>query len=210
MASRTAEKTDKMGKSSAGRPRRSTFALKRFPMFTLQDAEHRGFSQATISRAVARGEIIRLEQNLYRHPESNLDAQTQDFAVACVRFGPNSAIAGLSALFHYGLLEQAPQQVWVAVPPRTRTRLRKYRCLRTEAMANVGVSHEPYYRITTIERTLAESLRHSTKIGLDTAVRACRQAFKEKKSTPEKVLRTARELGFESFVIRHWEAITPE
>jgi predicted transcriptional regulator of viral defense system len=210
MASRTAEQSDKMGQSAAGRPRRSNVALQRFPMFTLQDAALQGFSQASISRSVSRGEIIRLEQNLYRHPESKLDAQTQDFAVACAKFGPTSTIAGLSALFHYGLLEQAPQQVWIAVSPQTRTRLRKYRCLRTEAPANVGVSQMAYYRITTIERSLGESLRHSTKIGLDTAVRACRQAFKERKTTPEKVLRSARELGFENFVIRHWEAITQE
>jgi predicted transcriptional regulator of viral defense system len=179
-------------------------------MFTLEEAKHRGFRQATVSRAVSRGELLRLEQNLYRHPKSDLDAQTQDFAVACARFGSNSAIGGLSALFQYGLLEQAPQQVWVIVPPQTRSRLRKYRCLRTETSSVVGVVQNPYFRITSIERSLVEALRHSTKIGLDNAIRACRQAFKEQKSTPEKVLRTARALGFEDFVIRHWEAFTLE
>jgi len=201
---------DKTETTPPGPPRKSISSLQKLPLFTLEDAERRGFSQATVSRAVSRGEIVRLERNLYRHPESNLDAQTQDFAVACVRFGPKSSIGGLSALFHYGLLEQAPQQVWVVVPPETRTRLRKYRCLRTETLAVVGVLQKPHYRITTIERSLAEAMRHSTKVGLDTAIQACRQAFKEKKSTPEKVLRTARELGFEDFVIRHWEAITLE
>jgi predicted transcriptional regulator of viral defense system len=210
MAGSVRKPKDKIKKTPSGRPRKSLSSLQKLPLFTLEEAEHRGFSQATVSRAVSRGEILRLEQNLYRHPESDLDAQTQDFAVACVRFGSNSAIGGLSALFQYGLLEQAPQQVWVVVPPKTRSRLPKYRCLRTETPAVVGVLQKPYYRITTIERSLAEAIRHSTKIGLDTAIRSCRQAFKEQKSTPEKVLRTARALGFEDFVIRHWEAITLE
>jgi predicted transcriptional regulator of viral defense system len=196
--------------TTSGRPKKSVIALQALPMFNLEEAERLGFSQATISRAVSRGEISRLEQNLYRHPESALDPQIQDFAIACAKFGPHSAIGALSALFHYGLLEQAPQQVWVIVPPQIRSRVEKYRCLRTETPLNIGVSREPYFRITTIERSLAEAMRHSTKIGLDTAIRACRQAFKDAKSTPEKVLRIARQLGFEDFIIRNWEAITLE
>lgn len=210
MTSRHAKTTENTVKKTSGRPKKSVVALQALPMFNLEDAVRLGFSQATISRAVARGEIMRLEKNLYRHPESDLDSQTQDFAIACAKFGPRSAIGGLSALFHYGLLEQAPQQVWVIVPPQVRSRLGKYRCLRTETPLDVGVSHEPYFRITTIERSLAEAMRHSTKMGLDTAIRACRQAFKEEKSRPEKVLRIARQLGFEDFIIRNWEAITLE
>ena len=67
-----------------------------------------------------------------------------------------------------------------------------------------------YYRIVSIERAIAEGLKFAAKIGVETAIRAARNAFKQKLTTPAKVLKTARELKLDSFLMKYWEAITVE
>ena len=70
-----------------------------------------GISQSTISRWVDKGLIKYVSRGLYVHPQSSVLPEHLDFAIACSRFGFKSAIGGLSALFYYGLLEQAPEQI---------------------------------------------------------------------------------------------------
>lgn len=193
-----------------GRPKQTFSELASTPLFRLADAIKLGFSQPTIARAVARGELIRLEHDLYRHPESRLNHEVEEYAVACAHFGLEAAIAGLTALFHYSLTDQAPRQIWINVPIRKRTRSPRYRLIRTQLAADVGVVSEEFFRITTIERTLVEALRLATKIGLETALRACRQSFIDEKTTPQRVLQMARDLGIETSVLRYWESINVE
>lgn len=193
-----------------GRPKLSLNKLAAIPLFRLADAIELGFSQPTIARAVARGELIRLEHDLYRHPESKLDPAIEEYAVACAHFGSDAAIAGLTALFHYSLTDQAPRQIWITVPIQKRTKNARYRLIRTRVRPDIGVVKAEYFRITSIERTLAEALKHATKMGLETALRACRQAFADRKTTPQKVLQVAREIGIEASVLRYWESINVE
>ena len=42
------------------------------------------------------------------HPEDDLDRE-YDFQIACAKLGSDAVIGGLSALFHYNLIEQAPK-----------------------------------------------------------------------------------------------------
>ena len=72
--------------------------------------KHLSISQATLNRLAKSGDLRRLSYGLYVHPEVEIPPQDVDFAVACAKFGAKSAIGGLSALFHYGLLEQPPAQ----------------------------------------------------------------------------------------------------
>ena len=82
--------------------------------------------------------------------------------------------------------------------------------MRIKTKLSVGVDTHETYRVVSVERAVAEGLRFATKIGVETAIRAARNAFKQKLTTPAKVLKTARELKIEPFVIKHWEAITVE
>lgn len=72
-----------------------------------------GISQATLSRWVKNGELLKLSHGFYVHPKFGIPPEELDFAVACAKFGAKSTIGGLSALFHYGLTEQPPAQVGI-------------------------------------------------------------------------------------------------
>jgi hypothetical protein len=200
-------------KAKAGRPLKSFSSLNRLKslgIFRLSDAKKAGLPRQSLARMVQVGEIIHLEHDLYRHRDAGIDPAIEDFAVACARFGPESVIGGLSALFYHHITDQAPKQVWVLVPSKKLSRIPRYRCLRTKTSLSVGTEDHDIFRITDVERSIAEAFRYATKLGLETAVRAARIAMKSKLTTPTKILRRARELDLEAFVMKHWEAISVE
>ena len=143
------------------------------------------------------------------HPESSIDPEELDFAIACARFGTKMAIGGLSALFYYRLIEQVPQQIWIIVPSATKDQSsdHQFRCLRTKTGLKYGVSNKKYFKITNIERTLIESLKFSSKIGLSIVIKAIRSAIKEGATTEVKIGRMATRLKMEKNLKKYWEVI---
>ena len=184
--------------------------LKKAGIFGVMDAKRLGISQPSLSRLVSEEKVIRVDTGLYMHPDSPISTDERDYAVACVKFGSKAVIGGMTALFHYGLIEQVPHKIWVMVPYEQRTTHTLYRCVRTKTNPMEGVEDHRYYRMTNIERTLVEAFRYASKIGLRIAFHATRTAIKEKKTSIEKIHRQAKKLKLENFIERHWEALIAE
>lgn len=184
---------------------------KKIKQFELQTAaqlrKHLGVSQATLSRMVKDGSILRLGFGFYAQPDCKIPPQEVDFAVACARFGPQAAIGGLTALYHYKLTDAPPGQIWVITPPEKSDHNTFYRTLRTKTSPKEGINHFEFYRMTNIERTIIEALRFSTKIGERTAINAARTALKEGLTTERKLGEMAKKLKLRSFFEKYWEAI---
>ena len=181
--------------------------LLRLGVFHQKEAVRAGVSAPTLSRLVQEGRILRLDQDIYRHPEADIDADTEDFVVACMKFGPHSVIGGATALFHYHLIDQAPAQIWVLVPPSKLSRTKLYRCLRTKTDLTIGVEDHGRYRITTIERSIIEAFRYASKLGLEMAIKAAKFGISQQLTTPVKIARQARALGLESTISKYWEIL---
>lgn len=185
-----------------------TTDLQKLGVFTTSEAQKAGFSQPTISRLASSGEIVRLEHGIFRHKDAKLDFEHIDFIVATKRFGPKTVVGLMSALFYHRLIEQVPKQVWLLVPPSVKSTSRLYRCIRVQSNLKIGIERHKHFAITNIERTIVEAFKYSTKVGLDVAVHAARTALKQKLTTAPKILKQAKELKMEKFILRHWEAIT--
>ena len=175
--------------------------------FTASDAKRKGLTRVALYRLVKEGKIKKLSKGLFLHPNAKVDYDTLDFTIAQATFGPKAVIGGLTALFEYRLIEQVPQQTWVLVPPTIRSKNRRYRVVRTRTSPRIGVDDHGSYRMTSIERTLIESLRYAKKIGLSTAFKAIRTALVEKKTTHAKLSKMAKDMDLLSLIARHWEAI---
>ena len=106
--------------------------LKKMGIFTRSQAEAMGLSHQSLSRLVEEEKIIRVGRGMYLHSEGNL-CRDIDYQVACTKFGPKSVIGGITALFHYNLIEQVPGQVWVLVPPSQLFREHVYGCFFDDA-----------------------------------------------------------------------------
>ncbi len=180
--------------------------LKKLGTFDLKTAmKMTGASRTTIFNWVKKGKLNKAAPGLYVHPETKIEPEYEDFVAACDFFGKKSAVGGLTALFYYGLIEQVPHQIWMIVGPKQRSTITKYRPIRTKTNSKIGIDIIHGFRITSIERTLIEALKFSTKIGLRTAIGAIRRAIKDGKTSEVKIGKMAIALGMRSILIKHWE-----
>lgn len=182
--------------------------IKRLGVFNLAQAKNLGISQQEISRQVAAKRLKRIGRGVYLHTEADLDRDV-GFQTAYAKFGSESAIGGLSALFHYNLAEQVPGQIWVLVPPDKRTNAKGYKLIRTKVSLNNEIVNEKGYRIASIERAILEGLKFMTKIGEKTAIKAAREALAKRQTTELKLAKAAKHLGLESVLTKYLEVITP-
>ena len=180
--------------------------LKKLGPFTLAEARQIGISHQELSILVKEEKVNRMEWGIYLHPKANIPREI-DFQVAYKKFGPNSAIGGLTALFHYNLAEQVPKQTWVLVPPEKRVISRKFRIIRTKTPLNRGIIEGNGYRIVSIERAIVEAFKLSSKMGERTAIHACRVAIQQRQTTLKKIGMMAKELGLTSYFNKYSEAI---
>lgn len=187
---------------------KSERVLLRLGVFRTADAEIAGVSQSTVSRLAARGALVRLAHGIYHHRDADVDPATVEFTVACLRLGPDAVISGLSALFHYVLVEQVPTQVWVLVPHSNRGKFPDYRVIRTKHDPKIAVVDLGSYRMATPERAVVEAFAYATKMGLATAIAAGRTGLREGKLTQKSLWDTAEALGRVGVLRDHWEALT--
>lgn len=184
--------------------------LQSMGLFRLNEAHKKtNISQSTLYRWAKKGFIKHVSRGLYMHPKSHILPEYFDFAIACSYFGPKSAIGGLSALFHYGLIEQVPQQVWLVVLPSRKDESiqKKYKCLRTQTSLKTGIDKRKYFKITNVDRTLLETMKFATKVGQRTAMSSARKALREGLTTEKKLAQMSHHLKMKNVLDKYWEAI---
>ncbi len=176
-------------------------------IFTQVQADDIGLPQYAMSRLVAQGKLLRLSRGIFAHPDTKLIDDKIAYRIACARFGEESAVAGLSALFEYGLTDQPPGHIWMIVPTSIQSSLSEYRLMRTSRNFNVGIKNETSYRIVSIERAAIEGLKFMSKIGERTALKAVRKALSNRQTTETKLSRMAEALNLTTTLRKHFEAI---
>ena len=89
-------------------------------VFRISDIRKFGVSKLKLAKLVRDEKILRLAPGFYVHQDSKLDPDEYDFALACKKFGSKSLIGGLSALYHYRLIPNVPDELH---PPKLLTQL---------------------------------------------------------------------------------------
>lgn len=184
--------------------------LRNLGVFSTADALEAGFSQPTISRKAALGEIIRLAHGFYLHPEATFDLKDIDFIIACKRFGPSSYIGGLSSLFRHGLIDQVPDRVWVVVPTAVKSTDSLYRCIRSTHASRAGVIKYKNFRMADVHRSIIDGLCYSAKIGRKTAISAARKALREEMTSESKLYEIAKKAHLIKTLNQYWDTITSD
>ena len=112
---------------------------------------------------------------------------------------PKGIVCLLSALRFHELTTQQPSAVWVGIHVRSRsprvsttTRLVRYSEKTLTAGVEVHRLEGVQVRIFTAAKTVAECFKYRSKIGLDVALEALRDALKRRKATADEIERYAR------------------
>lgn len=150
-------------------------------VWRMHDLQAQGIARTTVRRAVNAGSVEALSRGLYRAAATS-DQKGSGLAEVCARY-KGGVICLLTATQFHGHTDEAPDQVWIAVPNNTRTpkaswppvRLVRWR---SPLSRRVGIEihriHGVDVPITNPARTVVDMLRMMKAVGADRAMECLR------------------------------------
>jgi predicted transcriptional regulator of viral defense system len=159
------------------------------PLLRARDLAALSVPTVVLSRLVGAGKLERLTRGVYSLPGSAL-SEHRSLAEASLRV-PHGVVCLLSALRVHGIGTQAPFEVWMAIPPHTAVPQLDQPLLRTLYMS--GPSLREGVQTLTVDgvtvpvfnaaKTVADCFKFRNKIGLDVALEALHDGWRQRKFT---------------------------
>ena len=162
-----------------------------------QDLEKAGITRTQITRLLARGLIERAGRGLYQLP-GNPESDRLAFAAAAHRV-PGGVLCLLSALRFHSLTTQNPHEVWMAIENKAWRSRAKNPPLQliylTGPALHEGVEvHEiegVKVRVFCAAKTVADCFKFRNKVGLDVALEALCDAWRQNRVSMDALWRAA-------------------
>lgn len=171
---------------------------KRSKVFRSRDLDMQHIPRWSLRSLLEAGSIERLARGLYAIP--NADPTSEHTFAEAARLVPHGVVCLLSALRLHGLTTQAPFEIWMAISVKARRP--KIRTTPLRIVRFSGPALTEGIEVRTIERvsvhlyspakTVADCFKYRNKIGLDVALEALRDCWKQKKSTMDDLYRMAK------------------
>ncbi len=149
------------------------------------DVEEMGIHTQALTRVVAEGVLERVAHGRYRLTDQPM-TEHHNLALAAAA-APRGVICLFSALNFHQLGTQLPHQVWLALDRRARRPAIEYPPLKVvrfskEALSTGVETHriegQPV-QIFTIAKTIADCFKYRNKIGLDVALEALKEGWRD-------------------------------
>lgn len=178
-----------------------------------RDLEERGFSRRYLSRLVGKGALERISRGLYGIPDSDV-TEHQSFA-EIAKVYPDVVICLLSALQFHGLTTQMPRQVWIAididgrVPAKSPVRVRVVRFsggALTKGVEKHCIGTVPV-KVYSVAKTVADCFKFRNKIGIDVAVEALKESLRDRRTSPDELLKFGAVCRVENVMRPYLEAV---
>jgi predicted transcriptional regulator of viral defense system len=167
-------------------------------LLSAADLRSRGWSPQLLLKLHRTGQLQRVTRGLYSLPDSEV-TEHQSLVEVCRRV-PKAVVCLLSALQFHEIGTQLPHEVWIALPEATQTPAIDYPSLRiarlrgeaySEGVETV-VEHGSTIRVYSMAKTIADCFKFRHKIGLDVALEALKEAWRQRKLNIDEVTRYAK------------------
>lgn len=154
-----------------------------------RDLDHLGIPRNYLSRLVHRGELRKVERGLYTG--TALAASEHISLLEVSRKVPKGVVCLLSALRFHEIGTQAPHEVWIAIDVKAwapRIGSPAVRIVRFSGNAlGFGVQEKQIsggtIHVFSPAKTVADCFKFRHKIGMDVALEALREAYRQKKAS---------------------------
>ncbi len=174
------------------------YIVKRVGVIRPRDLRAIGLPQEYLSRLCRDGVLDRVGRGLYMAHDWE-PGEMQSYLEACQRV-PHGVIALLSALRYHGLTTQAPHEVWLAIDRKARLPVEPALPLHIVRFSGESLSagieehlHDGVtLRVYSPAKTVADCFKYRNKIGIDVAVEALRDAWRQEKATMDDLWRCAK------------------
>lgn len=179
-----------------------------------RDLDAEGIPRVYLRRLHAAGVLDNPGRGLYVLADAQ-PSEHQSLAQACKRV-PHGIVCLLSALQFHGLTTQAPFEVWLAIGESARRPKADYPPLRivrfSEAALAFGVESSMVdgvqVRVTNPAKTVADCFKYRNKIGLDVALEALRECWRERRATMDELFRAAEVCRVARIIRPYLESLT--
>jgi predicted transcriptional regulator of viral defense system len=156
-------------------------------VLTAGDIARGGIHSQQLTRMVQSGVLERLARGQYRLVNSPI-SENHGLVMAS-RAVPRGVICLLSALSFHGIGTQLPADIWIAIPRGTRTPTIDQPPLHivhfSAAAFTAGIQHHRLEGITvpvySVAKTLADLFKFRNQIGIDVAIEALREAWRDRR-----------------------------
>lgn len=171
---------------------------RRRAVFTAADVTEAGIHSQVTSRLVAEGVLDRIARGHYRL--AGREVSELHGLVVAARVVPKGVICLLSALVFHNIGTQLPSSVWVAIRRGTRRPADRQFPLEIVQFSGSAFSEgvETHLiegekvRVYSVAKTLADLFKLRNRIGLEVALEALRDAWRERKFKMDDLDRAAR------------------
>lgn len=157
-----------------------------------------GIHTQYLTRLVAEGALERFAPGRYRYPNAEI-TEHHGLVLASIA-APRGVVCLLSALSFHGLGTQVPAEIWVAIErgstaPKLHTA--SLRVVRysgeafSEGIAIHQIERQPV-RVYSVAKTLADLFKARNRIGVEVAIEALREAWRDRRFKMSELDRAAR------------------
>jgi predicted transcriptional regulator of viral defense system len=184
------------------------------PAVSARELSAAGIPARTLSRMAARGQILRVGRGLYTGIQASPSAHQSVIEVA--KLSPKAVVCLLSALEIHEIGVQAPFEVWIALPAGTHAPKSTKATLRitrlsgaafTEGIETV-VLDGARVRVYNLAKTITDCFKLRSKVGLDVALEALREGWKQRKVSMDDLWRYAKVNRMTNVMRPYLEALT--
>jgi len=184
------------------------------PALSARELSAAGIPARTVSRIAARGQVRRVGRGLYTWADGS--PSVHQSAIEVTKLAPKAVVCLLSALEVHGIGVQAPFEVWIALPAGTHAPKGTQVALRvtrlsgaafTEGIETVVLDGAPV-RVYSLAKTITDCFKLRSKVGLDVALEALREAWQQHKVTMDDLWRYATVNRMTNVMRPYLEAMT--
>jgi predicted transcriptional regulator of viral defense system len=167
-----------------------------------------------LRQAKDRGLVRRVGRGLYVADGSRV-TQHHTLVEAAKRV-PHGVICLLSALRFHGLTTQSPREVWIAIAHNARRPQADYPLMRVVHFSGKALSYGiegkklegVAVRVFGPAKTVADCFKYRNKIGLDIALEALRDCYRQRKATMDELFMAAKVCRVARVIQPYLESLT--
>jgi predicted transcriptional regulator of viral defense system len=188
-----------MVSSSENTHEQAVIALaKKQPLLRARDLAGKNIPTVMLSRLVSAGRLMRVARGVYSLPNRKV-SQHGSLAEVAIRV-PRGVVCLLSALRVHNIGTQAPFEVWLAIPQRMvapkldQPKLKIIRMSDDTLTKGVQITKVEgvEVRVFNAAKTVSDCFKFRNKIGLDVALEALRDGWRQKKFTMDELWKFAK------------------
>jgi len=167
-------------------------------LLSAADLRSHGWSPQLLLKLHRTGQLQRVSRGLYSLPDSEV-TEHQSLAEVCRRV-PKAVVCLLSALQFHEIGTQLPHAIWIALPEATQAPALDYPSLRIARLRGEAysegietiVEHGSMIRVYSLAKTITDCFKFRHKVGLDVALEALKEAWRQRRLNIDEVTRYAK------------------